>query len=78
MKLNLETSIPQDIFGQYYLAFSCKVFEHFFFFLSVRSFGKGNGSPLQYSCLENPRERGAWWATVQEVAESHTSEQLTL
>ena len=49
-------------------------FLNIFFFLSVRSFGEGNGSPLQYSCLENPRERGAWWATVQEVAESHTSE----
>ena len=27
--------------------------------------GEGNGSPLQYSCLENPMDRGAWWATVQ-------------
>ena len=26
--------------------------------------GEGNGSPLQYSCLENPMDRGAWWATV--------------
>ena len=26
--------------------------------------GEGNGSPLQYSCLENPRDRGAWWAAV--------------
>ena len=30
--------------------------------------GEGNGNPLQYSCLENPMDRGAWWATVQEVA----------
>ena len=30
--------------------------------------GEGNGYPLQYSCLENPRDRGAWWATVHEVA----------
>ncbi|CAN0513986.1 unnamed protein product [Rangifer tarandus platyrhynchus] len=30
--------------------------------------GKGNGNPLQYSCLENPMDRGAWWATVHEVA----------
>ena len=29
-----------------------------------RSFGEGNGSPLQYSCLENPMDGGAWWATV--------------
>ena len=31
--------------------------------------GKGNGNPLQYSCLENPRDGGAWWATVHGVAE---------
>ena len=30
-----------------------------------RSPGEGNGNPLQYSCLENPMDRGAWWATVQ-------------
>ena len=29
-----------------------------------RSLGEGNGYPLQYSCLENPMDRGAWWATV--------------
>ena len=33
-----------------------------------RSPGEGNGTPLQYSCLENPMERGAWWATVHGVA----------
>ena len=32
-----------------------------------RSLGEGNGSPLQYSCLENPIGRGAWWATVHSV-----------
>ena len=32
-----------------------------------RSLGEGNGNPLQYSCLENLRERGAWWATVHGV-----------
>ena len=31
---------------------------------SGRSLGEGNGNPLQYSCLENPKNRGAWWATV--------------
>ena len=30
--------------------------------------GEGNGNPLQYSCLENPMNRGAWWATVHGVA----------
>ena len=34
--------------------------------------GEGNGYPLQYSCLENPRDRGAWWAAVYEVAQSQT------
>ena len=39
-----------------------------------RSPGGGNGHPLQYSCLENPRDRGAWWATVHVVAELNTAE----
>ena len=34
--------------------------------------GEGNGSPLQYSCLENPTDRGAWWAAVGGVAKSRT------
>ena len=35
-----------------------------------RSPGEGNGNPLQYSCLENPMDRGGWWATVRGVAKS--------
>ena len=35
-----------------------------------RSPGEGNGNPLQYSCLGNPMDRGAWWATVHRVAKS--------
>ena len=34
--------------------------------------GEGNGTPLQYSCLENPTDRGAWWAVVHGVAKSWT------
>ena len=34
--------------------------------------GEGNGNPLQYSCLGNPMDRGAWWATVQGSQESWT------
>ena len=34
--------------------------------------GEGNGTPLQYSCLENPMDRGAWWAAVPGVAKSRT------
>ena len=37
-----------------------------------RSPGEGNGNPLQYSCLENPMDGGAWWATVHRVAKSRT------
>ena len=37
-----------------------------------RSPGEGNGNPLQYSCLGNPMDREAWWATVQGVAKSQT------
>ena len=37
-----------------------------------RSPGEGNGNPLQYSCLENPMDGGAWWATVHGVAKSQT------
>ena len=39
-----------------------------------RSPGEGNGNSLQYSCLENPVDRGAWWVTVHRVAESDTME----
>ena len=38
--------------------------------------GEGNGNPLQYSCLENPMDGGAWQATAHEVAESDMIEQL--
>ena len=34
--------------------------------------GEGNSNPLQYSCLENPRDGGAWWAAVNRVAQSQT------
>ena len=39
---------------------------------SGRSPGEDNGNPLQYSCLGNPMDRGAWWATVYEVTKSQT------
>ena len=43
---------------------------HFHFSLSCT--GEGNGNPLQYSCLENPRDRGSWWAAVYGVTQSQT------
>ena len=39
---------------------------------SGRAPGGEHGNPLQYSCLENPRDRGAWWATVHRVMQSQT------
>ena len=43
---------------------------HFHFLLPC--IGEGNGNPLQYSWLENPRDRGAWWAAIYEVTKSRT------
>ena len=43
---------------------------HFHFSLSY--IGEGNGNPLQCSCLENPRDGGAWWAAIYGVAQSQT------
>ena len=42
------------------------------FHFSLSCIGEGNGSPLQCSCLENPRDGGAWWAAVYGVAQSRT------
>ena len=39
--------------------------------LSLSCIGEGNGTPLQCSCLENPRDRGTWWAAIYGVAQSH-------
>ena len=39
---------------------------------SGRSPARGNGNPLQYSCLGNPMDRGAWWPTVQGITKSQT------
>ena len=38
----------------------------------VKAIGEGNGNPLQYSCLENPVDSGAWWAAVHRVTQSRT------
>ena len=40
--------------------------------ISLSCIGEGNGNPLQYSCLENPRDGGTWWAAVYGVAQSRT------
>ena len=46
--------------------------ERLHFHFSLSCVGEGNGNPLQYSCLENPRDRGGWWAAVYGVAQSRT------
>ena len=46
--------------------------EQLHFCFSLSCIGEGNGNPLQCSCLENPRDRGAWWAAVYGVAQSRT------
>ena len=46
--------------------------ERLHFHFSLSCIGEGNGNPLQCSCLEKPRDRGAWWAAVYGVAQSRT------
>ena len=46
--------------------------ERLHFHFSLSRIGEGNGNPLQCSCLENPRDGGAWWASVYGVAQSRT------
>ena len=46
--------------------------ERLHFHFSLSCIGEGNGNPLQCSCLEDPRDRGAWWAAVCGVAQSRT------
>ena len=46
--------------------------ERLHFQLSLSCIGEGNGNPLQCSCLENPRDRGAWWAATCGATESRT------
>ena len=62
--INLKAFLPG---GLYYLSLTI---------LSLISIefhpGEGNGYPLQYSCLENPMEKGTWWATVHGVTKSWT------
>ena len=55
-----------------------KQLNDFTFFLSIVPFGEGNGNLLQCSCLKNPMDRGAWWATsLWDCKELNTTKQLT-
>ena len=49
---------------KYYVMLLCSIILYMDFPESGRSPGEGHGNPLQYSCLENPMDRGAWWAIV--------------
>ena len=60
---------PVYCFQYYYVI--CR-YSIFILSISLVQFGEGNGTPLQYSCLENPMDRGAWWAVVHGVAKSQT------
>ena len=46
--------------------------ERLHFHFSLSCIGEGNGNPVQCSCLENPRDGGAWWAAIYGVAQSQT------
>ena len=46
--------------------------ERLHFHFSLSCIGEGNGNPLQYSCLENPRDGGAWWSAIYGVTQSRT------
>ena len=46
--------------------------ERLHFYFSLSRIGEGNGNPLQCSCLENPSDRGAWWAAVYGISQSRT------
>ena len=63
-------SQPQGLFK--WVSSSQQMAKGLEFQLQQQSFGEGNGNPLQCSCLENPRDGGAWWAAVYGVAQSQT------
>ena len=50
----------------------CWILSRCFYAAFIEMIGEGNGNPLQYSCLENPRDRGAWWAAIYGVTQSRT------
>ena len=63
--------------GMLYSPWGCKesdTTERLHFHFSLSCIGEGNGTPLQRSCLENPRDGGAWWAAVYGVTESDMTE----
>ena len=60
------------LFIQISMHFFCAIYYYRIYHLIVWDWGEGNGIPLQYSCLENPMDGGAWWAAIHRVAISRT------
>ena len=54
------------------LTLQCEYNTYYIYHCIVYIYGEGNGTPLQYSCLENPMHGGDWWAAVHGVAKSRT------
>ena len=69
-RLKFFTNLMLFYFNLYFPEYLMRLRLHFQFSLSC--IGEGNGNPLQCSCLENPRDGGAWWAAVYGVAQSRT------
>ena len=63
--------MPHTVLPTLFLVYKLTT-ERLHFHFSLSCIGEGNGNPLQCSCLENPRDRGAWWAVVYGVAQSRT------
>ena len=61
-----------SIFQEYYGILESDTTERLHFHFSLSCIGEGNGNPLQCSCLENPRDGGAWWAAIFGVAQIRT------
>ena len=55
-----------------FLTYPLPIFQRLLFLIYMQSFGERNGNPLQYSCLENPMDRGAWQTMVHGVTKSLT------
>ena len=68
---SMSANIPFRLWNLHMLFFLPIIFFSTFY-LAKSNFGEGNGIPLQYSCLENPTDGGAWWAAVHGVAKSRT------
>ena len=70
----LSVSMTETIIDRTVIVTSHKHNHTIFVFLCLAYLidGEGNGNPLQYSCLENPMDRGAWWATIHGVTKSRT------